>query len=206
MSVDPFSRPPVVRRDPVVLDIRTPEVIARWRPFVQWLLAIPHLVVVALLSYASRAIAFVSWLVILFTGKLPASLAGFQCMFLRYQMRAMSYVVFLRETYPPFTFHTAGPDPGDDPPVRLDLAPVLEGRNRLTVAFRLILAIPHYIALVFVGFAAVVCVIVAAFAVLFTGSWPDGMRRFVLGAARWNVRVDAYVSLLHDEYPPFSLD
>jgi hypothetical protein len=62
------------------------------------------------------------------------------------------------------------------------------------------------IVLAFLGIAAFVAGVIAFFAVLFTGHWPDGLRTFVLGVMRWGTRVNAYFYLLTDEYPPFSLD
>jgi hypothetical protein len=59
--------------------------------------------------------------------------------------------------------------------------------------------------LLFVYIAAVVVVIVAFFAVLFTGKYPAGMRDFLVGTTRWALRVRAYVGFLTDQYPPFSL-
>jgi Domain of unknown function (DUF4389) len=68
------------------------------------------------------------------------------------------------------------------------------------------LAIPHYIVLAFLGIAAVVCIVIAWFAILFTGRYPRGLFDFVLGVGRWGVRVEAYAFLLAtDRYPPFSL-
>jgi hypothetical protein len=48
--------------------------------------------------------------------------------------------------------------------------------------------------------------LIALFAVLFTGRWPAGLRHFTLGVLRWWLRVEAYLLLLTDEYPPFTLD
>jgi hypothetical protein len=68
------------------------------------------------------------------------------------------------------------------------------------------LAIPHYIVLFFLDIAAVVVVVVAWFAILFTGRYPEGMFNFVVGVMRWSLRVTAYAFLLvTDRYPPFSL-
>ena len=68
------------------------------------------------------------------------------------------------------------------------------------------MAIPHFILLVFLWIAAVVSVIVAWFAILFTGRYPRGLFEFVLGVFRWTNRVVAYaVILVTDEYPPFRL-
>ena len=83
-------------------------------------------------------------------------------------------------------------DPGDYPPVRTQVAPELEGRNRLTVAFRFILVIPQYIVLFVLGVVAFFATIGGFFAVLFTGKWPLGLQEFVLGVIRWSTRVTAY--------------
>ena len=91
--------------------------------------------------------AFVVWLMILFTGKLPDGLANLQVLYLRYQVRAYTYVLFMREEYPPFSFDSTAADPGDDPRVRVDIRPQLTDRNRLTAFFRIILVIPHLVVL-----------------------------------------------------------
>jgi hypothetical protein len=69
-----------------------------------------------------------------------------------------------------------------------------------------LLAIPHYIVLIFLNIAAFVVVIVAWFAILFTGHYPRGMFDFVEGVIRWNNRVLGYAgTLVTDKYPPFRL-
>jgi hypothetical protein len=181
------------------------ERVANWRPLVHWLLAIPHLAILYALQALTEVLSIVSWFSIVFTGKVPAGIVNFQSMALRYSLRTWSYVLFMREEYPPFAFVTAAGDPGEDARLRVDLTPQLEDRNRLTVAFRLILVIPHVIVLAALAIAAFVVSVVALFAVLFTGRWPAGARQFVLGVARWWLRVQSYLVLLHDQYPPFSL-
>jgi len=68
-----------------------------------------------------------------------------------------------------------------------------------------LLVIPSAIVLALVELGAVVAWLVAAFAVLFTGRWPLALRDLVVGAIRWQLRLNAYVYFLTDEYPPFSL-
>jgi Domain of unknown function (DUF4389) len=85
-------------------------------------------------------------------------------------------------------------------------ADYVEKRSRLTTFFRLILAIPHIFVVFFYVLAAEVVVILAWFALLFTGRYPQGMYDFVAGALRYATRVCGYVFLLTDEYPPFSGD
>jgi hypothetical protein len=191
---------------PATFTFDPPEKVANWRPLVNWLLAIPHFIVLYALNIVSEVVALLSWFIILFTGKLPPGLANLQVLYLRYSTRTYCFAAFLHEEYPPFTFDMTPTDPGDDPRVRVDFVPQLENRNRLTVAFRLILAIPQLIVLAVLGIAACVVVLIGFFAVLFTGRWPDGLRAFLLGVFRWSIRVEAYVALLTDEYPPFSLD
>jgi hypothetical protein len=191
---------------PATFEVDRAERIAHWRPLVQWLLAIPHFAILYGLQLVARAVAIISWFAILFTGKLPEGLANMIGLYIRYNNRASAYAGFLREEYPPFVFDPVSPDPGMYPPVRTGFAPELENRNRVTVGFRLILAIPQLIVVVILGIAALLVWLIALFAVLFTGRWPEGLRTFVVGYMRWVTRVEAYIGLLTDAYPPFRLD
>lgn len=182
----------------------SPEV-ANWRPLVHWLLAIPHLFIASALQQVGHILAVVSWFIILFTGSLPAGLAHFQCMVIRYSYRAYGYALWMHEDYPPFEFPMTATDPGNDP-VRVDLVPALADRNRLTVGLRIIWIIPAALFAAVLAIAATAVAIVGFFAVLFTGRWPDGPRGFLVGCGRYFVRLSAYAELLTDEYPPFSLD
>jgi hypothetical protein len=85
-------------------------------------------------------------------------------------------------------------------------ADYVETRSRLTTFFRLLLVIPHAIVLAFYAIAAVVVVIVAWFALVFTGRWPRGMYDFVAGFFRYGTAVHGYFYLLTDQYPPFGPD
>jgi hypothetical protein len=77
--------------------------------------------------------------------------------------------------------------------------------NRWLPLVKWLLAIPHFIALFFVGIAAFFVLVYAFFVVLFTGRWPRGAFDYVVGALRWYFRVLAYFHLMIDAYPPFSL-
>ena len=191
---------------PAALAVETPEKIANWRPLVQWFLAIPHYIVLWALRIVANVVAVIAWFAILFTGQLPVGLAGVQALYLRYANRTYAYAGFLVEPYPPFAFGTESADPGDFPGVRVDVTPAFDDRNRVTTFFRLILLIPHFIVLYVLRIVASIVWIIALFAVLFTGTWPEGLRNFVLGYLRWSLRVSASGRLLTDEYPPFSLD
>jgi hypothetical protein len=91
-----------------------------------------------------------------------------------------------------------------DYPVKLEIDHQDDYR-RFMPLIKGLLAIPHYIALVFLGIAAVFVVIISLFAVLVTGRYPMGMFDFMVGVHRWALRVTAYTDLMVDPYPPFSL-
>lgn len=190
---------------PVYFAVSEDNKIANWRPLAQVFMAIPHLIIGSVLNQVSQVCAFFSWVVILFTGKMPEGLANFIIMAQRYNARASSFAFGLTEQYPPFEFDMTAGDPGDYA-VRLDVNPELENRNRLTVGLRFIWMIPTMIFAAIVMIGVMVVALVAWFAVLFTGKYPVGMRDFVIKGSRLEQRVTGYVSLLTDQYPPFALD
>jgi hypothetical protein len=188
-------------RYPVTLDLARDLHVARWRPLVNWLLAIPQWIVLYFLGIATFVLWVISFFVILFTKRNP--FVGFQAMVLRYQWRVQSFTYFMRDEYPPFEFETMALDPTTD---QARVSVVEPGEmSRWMVLVKWLLVIPHLIVLTFIAIGAFFVLIVAFFAVIFTGRWPEGMRNFVVGYARWSTRVSAYFYFLTDEYPPFSL-
>lgn len=200
---EPAAMPPASSY-PIQLDVVTPPTMERWR-ILQWFLAIPHFVVLYLLRIALEVVTVIAWFAILFTGEYPEGLFRFAVGVQRWEWRVTTYAYFLHERYPPFELESAGRDPADQPPLYAVADPP-GPRNRVTTFFRLILVIPHLIVLSFLGIGAAVALIIAWFAVLFTGQWPEGLRNFVVGTGRWLYRVNGYFGLLTDEYPPFSLE
>lgn len=190
---------------PVTLTFDLPEKVARWRPLVAWLLAIPHFIVLMILGIVAEVLVFVGWILGVITGKIPEGVQGLVATYIRYSSRVTTYYLYLAEAYPPFTFDAAFADPGDYAPIRVDIAPQTEGRSRLTIFFRYFMVIPHFFVLMFLAIGFYFVLIIAFFAVLFTGKWPTGFRNFAVGLIRWSSRVNAYFLLLTDEYPPFSL-
>jgi hypothetical protein len=90
--------------------------------------------------------------------------------------------------------------------LEIDYPDVREDLNRWLPLVKWLLAIPHYIVLAVLVVIAVVAVVIAWFAILFTGRYPRPLFNYVVGVARWGLRVEAYMSLLvTDRYPPFSL-
>lgn len=176
------------------------------------ILAIPHLFLVGgpgvglgfgsdrtgVLGSVAGLLAIFNWFVIVFTGRANQQMFELQHFYLRWRARALAYIALLRDEYPPF---------GDgDYPVSFEFPAVIENRNRWTVGFRLILVIPQVIVVMFLLLAWLVTAVIGWFAVLFTRRYPDGLWRFGEGVMRWTLRVEAYLLLLRDEYPPFSFD
>jgi hypothetical protein len=188
---------------PVVTELEAPYEIARWRPFVQWLLAIPHLFLVQVLQSVAGFLAFIAWFAILFTGRYPEGMFNFNAMYLRYQWRTFAYAGGLFAPYPPFEFEMEREDDGHSP-ARFEIA-YPETLSRGLIWVKWLLVIPNAIAFCFVGMAAFFAYGIGTLAVLFTGRWPAGIRDFVVGTARWGNRLTAYMYLMTDAYPPYSL-
>lgn len=87
---------------PVQFSFDAPERIARWRPLVHWLLAIPHFIIVYALGIVSGIVVFISWFAGVITGRIPEDLQSIVVMTTRYSTRVSTYIMFLRPEYPPF--------------------------------------------------------------------------------------------------------
>ena len=91
-------------------------------------------------------------------------------------------------------------------PISYEADPALEGRNRLTTFFRYFMQIPWLIVVALYGIAAEIAAVIAWFAIVFTGRYPEGLYNFNAGFLRMSTRVNGFAYLLTDEYPPFNGD
>lgn len=142
---------------------------------------------------------FPTVLMLLFRQKYPRWWFDWNLALARFGARVWAYIALLRDEYP---------STDEEQAVHLDIRypDAKEELNLWMPLVKWILAIPHYIALFFLGIAAVVIVIIAWFTILFTGRYPRDMFDFVVGVFRWSLRVVAYAFLLTtDRYPPFRL-
>jgi hypothetical protein len=136
---------------------------------------------------------------ILFRGKYPRWWFDWNLELQRFTNRVVVYLALMDDKYPSTEEQQAVHLEYAYPDVSRDL-------NRGLPLVKWLLVIPHFIVLVFLWIAAVVVVVLAWFAILFTGRYPLGMFRFVEGVLRWGQRVIAYAFLLvTDSYPPFRL-
>ncbi len=188
---------------PLTLELRADETVARWRPFFNWVPAIPHFIVLYALSAVSGVLAFLSFFTVLFTRRVPVSFYQFQAMALRYGSRVSTYAFGLTGQYPPFSFDMVGEDRGDYPPVRLSGREPGE-MNRWLVFVKWLLLIPMFFVLIFWEIAATIGWFINAFGVLFTGRTSDTAARWYGSFLRVQYRISWYGYFLTDEYPPFS--
>jgi hypothetical protein len=172
---------------------------------VQWILAIPHLMIAWALRSLRQVLTLISLFTVLFAKCIPRPVFDAIVMTYRYEWRAMSYGLFMHEDYPPFDFDLSCDDDGMEPHTSLRLT-YPEHLDRWKPLYKWFLAIPQYVVLAALCLAACVEIVVGFFAVLVTGEYPEGIRDFLVNAYRYALRVEAYVGFLTDRYPPFSLD
>lgn len=138
-------------------------------------------------------------LMILFRRRYPRWWFDFALQFNRFTARVAAYGALLTDRYPSTVEEQA---------IHLDLDyPDVEKQlNRWLPLVKWFLVIPHLIVLFFLFIGAAFAVVIAWFAILFTGRYPRGLFDYVVGVGRWALRVSAYATLLlTDRYPPFSL-
>jgi Domain of unknown function (DUF4389) len=187
----------------------------RWKTGFRLLLAIPAFFMEGALagggrmgySYSGGALwtnAFLAWWACLFTGRMPEGLRDVNLYALRYAAQTGAYALLVTERYPdadPFVEPTPAAAPPH--PVRLALGEDDLERSRLTVFFRLLLVIPHYVWLLLWGLVADLAVIVAWFVALFTGRVPDGIHNFIAGYVRYSAHVLAFFLIAGGPFPGF---
>jgi Domain of unknown function (DUF4389) len=190
----PPSAPPVPRAgDEILMAFAGPAGQRRVTVLFRLLLAIPQVIVLSVLSLVAEIVAIAGWFAALFTGRLPAGLAGFLTDWLRWSARAGSYLALLTDRYPPFEMADA------DYPVRVSVAP---GRlNRPAVLFRIILAIPAALLVGLLGYGGIVVGFVAWLIVLITGTMPVPLYQAIAAVTRFGVRYYGYFFLLSGTYP-----
>jgi hypothetical protein len=206
---------------PARLNIDYPEKLDRVTTFFRLIWSIPILIILSLLSASASSGTMVretgerirtsgggiasglfvaTMLMIVFRQRYPRWWFDFALELNRFTARVGAYLALLTDRYPSTVEEQSVHLEIDFPNVEQDL-------NRWLPLVKWLLAIPHFIVLVVLTFFAVFAVIVAWFAILFTGRYPRGLFDYVVGVGRWGLRIQAYAFLLvTDKYPPFSLN
>lgn len=200
------------------LDVEYPEHLDRLSTVFRLLWAIPILVILALVTSGGGGsvmlddrgetvrnsggsivggIAFATALMIAIRQRYPRWWFDFQLALARFGARVGAYLTLMRDEYP---------STEDEQAVHLELDyPDVQALNRWLPLVKWLAAIPHVIVLLFLLPIVIISVLIAWFAILFTGRYPRGLFNFVLGYGRWALRVQAYaLFMLTDRYPPFS--
>lgn len=208
---------------PARLEIDYPEGLDRLSTFFRLLYVIPVAVVLSLVTAAATSSTVVyrsgevvqrttstgggiagglfaaTALMILFRRRYPRWWFDFALAFNRFSTRVGAYLALLTDQYP-------STEDEQSVHLELDYPDARDGLSRWMPLVKWLLAVPHYVVLFFLGLGAIGAVVIAWFAILFTGRYPRVLFDYVVGVGRWGLRVQAYAFLLlTDTYPPFSL-
>lgn len=208
------------------LEVDYPEKLDRFTSFFRWIWIIPIMIILGLISNAGETVTktvflnqagevvkttsetagglvsglfMATLLMIVFRHRYPRWWFDFSRELARFGARVGAYAMLLTDLYPSTVEEQGVHLEIDYPDVEKDL-------HRYLPLVKWFLLLPHYIVMAFLLSVAVLVVIAAWFAILFTGKYPPGLFNYVVGVLRWGLRISAYGFLLvTDEYPPFSL-
>lgn len=163
---------------------------------------IPHAFLLFFVGIAAGVLQFLSFWIILFTGRYPESWFEFQVKYMRWSLRLNGRVLNIADGYPAFGLNA------EDDNLIFEV-PYPENISRSSVLLRFLFGffyvmIPHGFILLLLGMAVNVISTIAWFLVLFTGKYPKSMFDFVVSYLRWSQRVSLYLAYMTDTYPPFS--
>jgi len=167
-------------------------------------MTLPHAFLLFFCGIWSGILTFISFWIILFTGKYPQSFFEYQVGLIRWQTRLNARFYNLADGYPAF-----GIDAIDDA-IQVDV-PYPQSTSRGLTILRLLFGwlfvwLPHGFVLLFLSIGVNFAVFIGWWVILFTGRLPEGIHNFITGVMRWSTRVGLYMSYMTDTYPPFSLD
>jgi hypothetical protein len=175
---------------------------ANLQPFISYILAIPHILLVGLYGIVAFFNAIVLWFSIVFSGSAPENarnnIAGFQ----RYWYRVVVFQYFMTQQYPEFNTVPGYADPGGFP-ARIDITPATS-YDKMQVILRALYAIPLYLYAIYVAIMVWIGLLMGFISVLTGGKWNPQWRRTVFNAITWIMRVNCWYFLLVDEYPGFT--
>ncbi len=182
---------------PVHFTVEHQERYSRLSTFFRLILAIPHVIWLALWGVVVEFVVFLSWFAILFTGRYPRGFFNFVAGFLSYSTRVSCYLMLLTDRFPPFNGGS-----GDSYPVQISIDRP-ERLSRLTTFFRLILAIPAYLVAYVLRLLGQLLAVFAWFVILAIGRLPKGLFEVMELPMRYQLRFTSYLFLVTGVYPWF---
>jgi Domain of unknown function (DUF4389) len=173
----------------------------RLTTFFRYLIAIPWLIVVGLYGIGAYLAAIVAWFSIVFTGRYPEGIYNFEGQFVRMVGRVSAFLDLATDEYPPFHGN-----PDDNYPVRVSVPPAKAEYDRLKTGLRFIYGIPVILLNYVQAIIAFVIALIGWFAILFTGRLSEGLFDPLRSALAYQTRAAAYLLLMTEDWPPFSLE
>jgi hypothetical protein len=170
---------------------------SRLTVFFRLLLAIPHFVWLALWRIAAWIAGVIAWFAALFRAHVPGGLHEFLARYVRYQVHVYAYVSLAADPFPAF-------GGGEGYPIDVEIAPARE-QSRLTVFFRLLLAIPALVISGVMNYLIEILAFFGWFVCLALGRMPEGMRNLLAFTIRYHAQTQAYCSLVTPQYPSFNV-
>lgn len=199
--------------EPITLEVPPPTTERnRLTVFARPLLALPHVLLVGgpilgiggcgyrtgVFGLLAGLIALFDWISILVTGRSVAGMQDLKIRYLQWRARVLVYCAFLRDEYPPF-------GEGKDYPATLHLLDPPQERDRLSVALRPLLVIPHLVALAALLLVWLFVALYSWVVLLVTSRHPAAAWRFSRDVLSYSLRVEAYLLLVHDQFPSFDI-
>lgn len=186
---------------PVGYEVDFVETRSRLTTFFRYLLALPHFLLACVYGIGLYFAVIAAWFAIVFTGRYPPGLYGFNANVVRYLGRLQSYVNLTTDQYPPFDLgeHT-------EYPVRIPIGPAKESYSRLKTGLRIIFGIPVLLIQYALGIVASVAGLISWFWIVITGKQNEGLHNAIVLGMAYYARSTAYMCLLTEDWPPFSAE
>jgi Domain of unknown function (DUF4389) len=187
---------------PVTCALDAPLEMTNFQPLINYLLAIPHILLVGLYGIVAFVYAIVAWFSIVLNGSPPENARDNIAAFQRYYYRVVIFQYFLTHKYPEFKTVPGEADPGGFP-ARIDIT-FATSYDKMQVLLRILYIIPLYLYGIYVAIMLWIGLLIGFFSVLTGGRWNPQWRRTVFNALTWIMRVNCWYFLLVDEYPGFT--
>jgi hypothetical protein len=187
---------------PVTCSLDAPLEMPNLQPIFNYILAIPHILLLGLYGIVAFVYAIVAWFSIISSGSPPENARENIAAFQRYWYRVAIFQYFMTKQYPDFSPVPGYADPGGFPG-RIDITPAAS-YDKMQVILRLLYAIPLYLYGIYVAIMMWIGMLIGLVSVLTGGKWDPKWRRTVFNAITWAMRVNCWYFLLVDEYPGFT--